>query len=1147
MKTNAELLDALITEFGVLYPETKAALAKKPAVRRVRTPEGVRKFRQSMGAVIKRDLVPSAMPPVFSDTDFAPRPDEKDAPKARDRVKSHVEDVAKKSKQKRNVGEEDVALKMEANSRLHPIIKAKLQATEAGRAWLASHAAPQQEVEAVLKGEWGQWAFSKTRVKKLRDALIALDPDKGKRTYAENKAEADRLIVFAFTHQEMLNPLFTGYGNVWSVRSLLNSLSRGVVAEKEHITSLDKIRAKMNATPYDPEDAAVERWTRKCIDTWAETAFDHNSLSIAMQATAETLYAEDAYVDRFPHLGGKKELATKVDALIAENAPALVAFVSSVYEETQKSLQGMGVKKVRLYRGMTVTRAQMPSAVPDAPEDPAKKVFNDKAFGEYTSKVWPKEFRAYVASLPSDKVVGMYDGSYSDIMSVFDVFKMKFKEWAQREYGVDPEAAYSPKAKDFGDDGELVKIHLQPLSATATTRDEASQFMHTSGSGTPTTGGIPTMFTMDVPIERIWSIPTHGPGCYGEDEVIVLGGMYTVRAKTSFNDGYDGNYTYDDIMYDQNYQDEYGDIVFAEMKKRTKEKFAGALGDDLKKTSREWYDTIGRFVSDNSYALIGYQKRYDLSQELWIELDKRPEPTFTVDEDWYGFLRMSGVPKMKAIELTLALGNEKSKQPVSYGKLVKKAVAKKAMYKKGPVKKAFVKKAAFKKAVGKPTKVHISDLPNPEKITYDEMVTAFFKTGAKGISTMPKPGVGAGHSSDKEEFHARLYDVAELLNSQGIKPKAKVTKEWIKTIEKNGDWEWSGTDIYPNSPKTDADGYEPPAKLVKMFGEYGYVWSSGMFVIPWSPSMKKKLPPSVLGKKKITKAMAKAATPTKMAAAKKTPAKKTPVKKVTALSQQYFDLGVDAKGKPKALNKFTGWLKQPDGSYRQKFFAKKPVGALVTAMKMHGWTYKVKDGHATFYPPGYKAPVKSDLDAYGKPMVLKYSYGWHKQSDGSFVNTYGSWPWDDQVKAIRKMGWSYKKVGTNGNPTIYPPGHPLNMIGKKTAAKKITPKKVVKKAVSKSAQKMPYKAPAKKTPPTLAKYVTAKKKWTEAGVKPGAYGTIVANGTVYTNAAVLPSYDLSHGFSIEYPDKTLGMLTYYLYWDEVQSFSPTPKKAAKKA
>jgi hypothetical protein len=191
-----------------------------------------------------------------------------------------------------------------------------------------------------------------------------------------------------------------------------------------------------------------------------------------------------------------------------------------------------------------------------------------------------------------------------------------------------------------------------------------------------------------------------------------------------------------------------------------------------------------------------------------------------------------------------------------------------------------------------------------------------------------------------------------------------------------------------------------------------------------------------------------------MTVAKKTPAKKVAakkvgVKKVTSLSQQYFDLGLDAKGKPKALNKFTGWLKQPDGSYRQKY-THKPVGALVTAMKMHGWTYKVKDYHASFYPPGYVAPTTPDLDPYGKPMVLKYAYGWHKQADGSFVNTEGSWPWGDQVTAIRKLGWSYAKNGTNGNPTIYPPGHPKNNIGKKkTAAKKIVPK-TTKKAAKKS-------------------------------------------------------------------------------------------------
>lgn len=57
------------------------------------------------------------------------------------------------------------------------------------------------------------------------------------------------------------------------------------------------------------------------------------------------------------------------------------------------------------------------------------------------------------------------------------------------------------------------KVQLNPLSSFATNKGEARSFGD-------------TVIKMKVPVDRIYSTSITGPGCYDEDEVIVLGGVY---------------------------------------------------------------------------------------------------------------------------------------------------------------------------------------------------------------------------------------------------------------------------------------------------------------------------------------------------------------------------------------------------------------------------------------------------------------------------------------------------------------------------------------------------------------------------------------------------------------------------------------------
>lgn len=944
--------DELTKELTALLDALETKVKDTHATPHVRTAAGVRKFRQSIGSVIKRDIIPPTLTVNIGAVDATPQGDA--AEKTTKALAAHVQErVIQAVKDAPEDTDPDAALKMLANRELHGPILAKLHATEAGRKWLAEH-----EVADSPSLEWlfGDKTGPQCRAA-LRKRLIALDPTSMSRTEDENKKRADKLIAYLRSEDSWLTKEFekADYEDAKYGEALLRSLVIGTTASPAYgsqwyLTPGDialVARARDHIESLDPDTATVAIWTRKCIDTWASTAFDTNSLSIAMQATAETLYGGDSLVTRFPHVAEKqtndqKKLAAKVDALITENAPFLAAFVSTVYERSQETLKALPGDKVRIWRGMKVSADMMKRT----DEVPGVATWDDVE--EFAKTGWKPWLDHWAATTPIEEQLSVFhDQEYNwgtDKRVLLQ--EQAFYEWYEQKHGVEP---VSMQGNGLGEyDASVV---LQPLSATATTPNVAHNFTETYGSGTPD-DGISSLFTMDIPKERIWSIPTHGPGCLEEDEVIVLGGEYTahVKEQTSRYAGSDIHHMIDDKFGGNGTVES---AVTENVRDLLKRELRHTKGDERAAANMRMYDLVGRSVSTESEVGIF------AGHESWGWYDEIASEMSDLDMRWYYTMRAIGFSKDDAKELATAVNKRKSKQKFSKPKPVahvpppvKKAPARKipgqigASFMPGRSKFGVHKAAhkvpakkpwkAAKKLVKKPVikKAYIDKLPNPETISYDAMVAAVYAENPKYMTVYP-PTDGNG-ASPEQWFHINLFQMAIEFDKQGIKPKTKVTKAFIDKWSKQG-IEFDGSQWYiPDTWYPDEDmTKEPkfPAGLEAAMRDRGYVWqsSSMMFVIPYTPGLKKKLPKEMLGKPKV----------------KKPPVKKAVKKAAASAAQKLFDLGVDSKGKPKALNQSYGWHKQPDGSYKCKY---KASGPLIKAMEMHGWSYEKWTN--TFHPPG---------------------------------------------------------------------------------------------------------------------------------------------------------------------------------------------------
>lgn len=643
------LLDELQTK-AIAQAESKAKVTTH-AAHHVRTAAGVRRFRQSMNSIIKRDLVPETPEvPVVDVVDALPDPYGGTAVESNKHLADHVRQRVKEARKTRGVEDEDVALKMEANATLHPIILEKLRATDAGRAWLEKNSVP--DLKRILADN----GFTHTGINgipKMREHLIALDANASSYTEEENNIRADQLIAYilggdSFVQKEFEDARDSNFLNddAYYGMGLVNHIWQGktskgfVTLTDGDIERIGRIRDHLDQ--IGPEYPTISEWTRKCIDTWASTAFDTNSLSIAMQATAETIYGGDSNVTRFPHVdekpsAEKKKLADKVDRLITDHAPFLAAFVTSVYERTQESLKVLDSNdRVRVYRGMQIA----PSLIGGA--DRSNPTQEDLA--EFKKTFWPDYLKKWMAETPLDEQVTRYQNVYED-KAPLRLARKALDEFMTQKYG------HGIRSNDFDTLREQGTVVFQPLSACATSYSSAANFTSMFGSGT-TPNAEPMLFTLDIPKERIWSIPTHGPGCLGEDEVIVLGGQYQADIQR-FGGGM--SYTIDEQLDDLGVEAVFLEMIDAEVGKQVK---AGIPKTEWEQANQEWYDKIGTTVN-SGIGLATSNGTWD----LWDEIpdDKKYG---SINLGWYYMLRSQKFPVAQALAMAEAVYDKKSKQKV---------------------------------------------------------------------------------------------------------------------------------------------------------------------------------------------------------------------------------------------------------------------------------------------------------------------------------------------------------------------------------------------------------------------------------------------------------------------------------------------------
>lgn len=94
-----------------------------------------------------------------------------------------------------------------------------------------------------------------------------------------------------------------------------------------------------------------------------------------------------------------------------------------------------------------------------------------------------------------------------------------------------------------------------PLTSWSTSRDEAEQFASVYAAAEHDGATVQTVLTTTVPRWAVWSVPTTGPGCASEQEVVVIGGSGQARGEWQHNSGGDdwvGIESYDLDEYESN-------------------------------------------------------------------------------------------------------------------------------------------------------------------------------------------------------------------------------------------------------------------------------------------------------------------------------------------------------------------------------------------------------------------------------------------------------------------------------------------------------------------------------------------------------------------------------------------------------------------
>lgn len=267
----------------------------------------------------------------------------------------------------------------------------------------------------------------------------------------------------------------------------------------------DWMRRQINRNGYWTEslsgdEANLVNTLDDLVGSWATSSMDHSSTSIAMQLGALELMELDEKTS-MAHVSDHA-LSNARETYNTHRA-GIQAMLRATYAETQEYFREQGMTHVHLTRGQGVERDQF---------DPAEIVAQ------------------YRKALDTPEMKKKMEDELANTASHFDWTNVAFDE--SGDYGLQQRAALREAAEVFGARNKFavrvdMDVQLQPLSSWATIEESAHEFVSSDGA----------LFNAEYPVERIFTIPGRGLGCYVENEMVVAGSQEPDQMSVSFRTG----------------------------------------------------------------------------------------------------------------------------------------------------------------------------------------------------------------------------------------------------------------------------------------------------------------------------------------------------------------------------------------------------------------------------------------------------------------------------------------------------------------------------------------------------------------------------------------------------------------------------------
>lgn len=280
---------------------------------------------------------------------------------------------------------------------------------------------------------------------------------------------------------------------------------KGVMAGMSDVSQEDFEAADAALGGYKLDKETVrERLPQHLIDTWASTSNDHNPTSLMIQQVVAKVFGLTDTLE----MADMKDItdgdfeARKAEDKLKEN-PALervlTSFVKAQYANTQAYLANKGIEEVELLRGMA--SPQIKEELRDFRMNYFYRMIED---GEIKLKnLWDDENR-------NDDIAG-------------EINDDEFEQMVPKGF-------------------LNARIKMRPLSSFSTSPSVAKEFADNADDG--------VIFKVMVPAKQIFSMPFTGIGCFGEREMVVLGGKQQAQFAESVN--YDETLSYDSMFRSSN-------------------------------------------------------------------------------------------------------------------------------------------------------------------------------------------------------------------------------------------------------------------------------------------------------------------------------------------------------------------------------------------------------------------------------------------------------------------------------------------------------------------------------------------------------------------------------------------------------------------